>query len=356
MKKTLILSAIMLFFFVQSRGQEKIYLWKTQFNASEILGGKDASFGPQGPQNNLTKLIDNPVGYDDAFRAIGTIYSDKSFTDIKDFLNSHSSYVPIPILDSINITYYLAYGLDIVDKQFKKDSNYIKFKKGFLSLNTVKEKKIFLNDYDVYKEALENSKYEKSNTNSFNISDEKNKSFSLGVSGSLVEQIKKGANVNINATLSNKISAIVKKYSKVSSAKYYEISFQSNFIGITSDIFNYYYHNPIELEKFKDNFSKTLKNFFPKDDVAIVAKSAIIEAQFQYNSKDSFELELGTTIDANIEAENKNKVPSIKAAIAAEFNKSTSHIFELVSNQGFYNIRYAKVDELEIGNGVPPQK
>jgi hypothetical protein len=356
MLRSIALVTILLTALECSAQQDKITIYKEKFKASEIVG-EGKRFGPEQVQDkNKTILFDPPVATGDLYDLMGKIYTTEHFADTREFLNIISD-EPLPILDSINFTYYSAYAFIRVlnnDPFFQaadQNSKYKDFKNKYKAATTIAKKRELVDSDEnkIYRNALEKSRF-----TTFRpaipivLTTKITSALKLGLVDTISAKIK--GTVGLNLNMDNSFKDSLYQYIEVESCTYNEIRYQESYITTAKRILSGFDKNRDLLTKYNDDFTDKLADFLKADDESIITGAAILSAKFNYEKLKQFQLSLGAKLAANANLSKKD-IEKMVADITASFAKGKTTDLKINTAQTSYYIRYTFSPELELGAG-----
>ena len=340
------------------RRQDKVKLYESTFKASEILGSRKELFLDQADE--VTTLFTPPICTGNLNELLGKAYTTENFRNTSNFLNL-SLDESLPILDSINFSFYNAYSfLNVLDKHFASDplnDKYKRFKSLFKAAGTNADRRqlLYADSNSQFRIALEDTRYSTYRGRiGIKLSTKFTTDFKLGVAASISEQLSTSYKINASANFS--IKDTVFKYIQVTDGGYDEIRLAPEYIFKAARIISGYNTNRPLLNSLNDDFSFRLVKFLDDPNASIITGAAVLEANFDYQKFQQLTLALGVGISAALDSSQKAKAPQIAASVTAAYSYEKQRNIEVTTGQSFYYLRYGFSKDLEIGAGAASLK
>lgn len=329
-------------------GQEQIKVFKTQIISQQVNG--DNHFGPK--KGNLRqKLISDRLSTNSATQSLGQVILEGKLREPFQLLdiNRENS---IPLLDSINLDYYINIAIpNTLDEMYLTSGDSLKYstfrdeiKKPDIS-NAKRKAILYKPQYIKFRRTLERSRYYFQDSVALTKQSEieRNIKLSIGAELKATLQAKKATlNSKFDVALSDFLDKVVKM-----SGSYYEIYYTDDYISSVQNILS-----SVDTSKLPKSgtFNTNFIKFYVDKLGDIIAGIAILDLSFEYSKTDNFKASMGVLINTTVTNAKEINTTEVSAELQSTF-EFIKNISAGSSYRTYINLRYYYAPQLQIGSG-----
>lgn len=348
MRKVTILLAALTIGLTSVQAQKTVRIFNAKLNSKDI-NPQNSFYHPNFP--TTSRIVDPGQLSENVEYWVGKIFTKGNLRQNRTFLDLGNEEAYYPLLDSIDMDYYSTYSLkNVLDKLYRKDANYLAFRKAFKEAKGCEAKKKLLIDnldYADYFTALIKSKLDNIKPATFTNSSEVEKQIKLGLKASL-DTIFLSKNLTGNAKLKADLDNLIDKEVSIT-GKFYLVGYRKEYLSKVNTYLKDKYEPNIDKIRAitnKDQFTSTLIKFYDEKNTGLFAGSALLSLEIEYNVSKISKSGIEAMVKANAQ------IPAIQLAkvtgdILTSFSVDKTFTGE-AKTEKIFCVSYAYDAEIEI--------